>query len=368
MTWRSVHVYYYEDRKYDLVLDAVRPLFQRLGPEIRAYHVPHWLRGPHLRLNFHTGSRQYADLVLPAVHEVIGGYLAEHPSTAVYDKEEMLAGHRLLIESEQERGQLEPLAEDNSLHEAPYDQRLHVLGSTEAASLLADFYVDTTELTFAMTEALRSGMQRLRLAFDLMIATAHTLSGIGYARGFVSFRSHAEAFLSWVPQAGGLRPAWQRHYRLHSRSLVAQARQVVDSLDTGGSAVPWVHEWVRALVPYRRLGGQLIASGQISLDPPGPPPGSRQYFEKLASSPMHSKGSWQHSQVDRLWFGKYRLMLNYTYLHLTRLGLTPVERFLLCHLAANTAEEIFGVRALDVRFPVPGDPAATREVELGETA
>ncbi|MGC7102904.1 hypothetical protein ACPZ19_50270 [Amycolatopsis lurida] len=44
----------------------------------------------------------------------------------------------------------------------------------------------------------------------------------------------------------------------------------------------------------------------------------------------------------------YRLMLNLTYLHLTRSGVTASERFLLCHLVADAAEEVCGVRAADV--------------------
>jgi hypothetical protein len=53
-------------------------------------------------------------------------------------------------------------------------------------------------------------------------------------------------------------------------------------------------------------------------------------------------------------------MLNYTYLHMTRLGITPTERFLLCHLAANAVEECYGVSAFElvgapVRHPLMPD-------------
>jgi hypothetical protein len=40
-------------------------------------------------------------------------------------------------------------------------------------------------------------------------------------------------------------------------------------------------------------------------------------------------------------------MLNLTYLMLTRLGISPAERFLLCHLAANAVEDQYGVSAID---------------------
>lgn len=357
MEWRSVHVYYYDENKTHFLLDAVWPLFERLRPHVgAAYYLPHWLRGSHVRLNFRADPAVYDETVLPAVHEVIGGYLAEHPSTVVPDAGKLATVHQRLAELEHERGPLQPLLPDNSIHEAAYDRRLHVLGSTVAADLLADFYVDTTTLAFEMVEDLRCGTHLLRLAFDLMVATAHTLSGVGFHRGFASFRSHAEAFLSMVEEAGRLRPAWQRHYGQHADALTRRVKNVIATADGVDSSVPWVRPWLTAMAPYWRRGSALIESGQLSLDPPGPRPGSAEYARRLSRSPMHRDARWDWGQVEQTWFDKYRLMLNYTYLHLTRLGLSPNERFLLCHLAANAAEDIFGTPAVDVRFPSPGEP------------
>ena len=222
MEWRSVHVYFYDENKTDLVLDAVRPLFEKLSPHVAAaFYVPHWLRGPHLRLNFLTEPQVFAEVVRPSVDEVIGQFLARQPSTATPDTRKMLAEHERLAELERESAPLQPLLPDNSIHEAAYDQRLDVLGSMEAAELLADFYVATTPLTFDMLEYVRRGGQLLGLSFDLMVTTAHALSGIGFERGFVSFRSHAEAFLCWWSEGRGLRPAWERHYKKHAADLTA---------------------------------------------------------------------------------------------------------------------------------------------------
>ncbi len=46
-------------------------------------------------------------------------------------------------------------------------------------------------------------------------------------------------------------------------------------------------------------------------------------------------------------FLRYRVVLNYTYLHLTGLGLTPLDRFRACHLLANAVEEVYGVSGLE---------------------
>ncbi|EWM13651.1 thiopeptide maturation pyridine synthase [Kutzneria sp. 744] len=365
MRWRSVHVYYYDDDKTDLLLDAVRPLLRGLAPGVRTYYVPHWLKGPHLRLNFEADQQVHDELVLPTVREVVGGYLRGRPSTAVIDPQQLHVQHTRLAELEQERGELLPLRPDNSIHEADYDQRLHVLGTAAAADLLADFYVDTTPLAFDMTEAVRGGRQLLRLGFDLMVATAHALSGVGFARGFVSFRSHAEAFLSWMPEGVGLRPAWERHYEQHMDALTGRVQAVLATVDAAGPCLPFVRPWVEVMTPYWRRGSELIESHMLRLAP-GPRPDSAEYAERLRRSPLHR--ARKDVVVDPVWFAKYRLMLNYTYLHLTRLGLSPAERLLLCHLAANAAEDLFGRPAAEVAFPAPGDPADPRELVLRGTS
>ncbi|QUQ68706.1 thiopeptide maturation pyridine synthase [Kutzneria sp. CA-103260] len=364
MRWHSVHVYYYDADKTDLVLDAVRPLFQKLPAGVRAYYVPHWLRGPHLRLNFEADQRMYDEGVLPAVSEVVGGFLRDRPSTAVVDPQQLHAQHTRLAELEQERGELLPLRPDNSMHEAYYDQRLHVLGTTATADLLADFYVDTTPLAFEMAEAVRNGRQLLRLGFDLMVATAHALSGVGFARGFVSFRSHAEAFLSWMPEGEGLRPAWQRHHEQHAEALTSRVQAVLATVDGAGPCVPFVRPWVEVMRPYWRRGAELIESDLLRLAP-APSPDSAEHAERMRRSPLHR--ARKDVVVDQVWFAKYRLMLNYTYLHLTRLGLAPAERFLLCHLAANAAEDLYGRPAAEVVLPAPGDAADPSELVLRGT-
>ena len=93
-----------------------------------------------------------------------------------------------------------------------------------------------------------------------------------------------------------------------------------------------------------------------------PSPGGSEYAERMRRSPLHR--ARKDVVVDPVWFAKFRLMLNYTYLHLTRLGLAPAERFLLCHLAANAAEDLFGRSAAEVALPAPGDEADPRELVL----
>jgi hypothetical protein len=379
--WHSLHVHYYDDID-GLVVDGVQPLFDRIRDRVpTAYYIRHWKRGPHLRLNVHTDADTFDMVVRPAATDVLGDFLATRPSRAVVDPERWLPMHQRLAELEHEDGPLLPWRPDNSVHVVPYDRRLHVLGNELAADLLAEFYARTTDLAFVMTRHVRNGGQRLRLAFDLLVAVAQGLVAGGIRYGFVSYRSHAEAFLTAWPESTGQRGGWDRFYRTHAPALIRRVRDVVAALDgeppaadpgsaaadpdsgRGSPAVALVRRWVDALRPFERRGYELVASGRLTIDPPSPGQPVREP-SLTEVSPFHralADNDWFEQRVrPSPGFAAYRLVLNYTYLQLTRLGVTPVERFLLCHLAANAVEDAYGCSALDVVRQTDGTPVASK--------
>ena len=74
----------------DLLLDGVAPLLDELRPMVpRALFLTHWLRGPHVRLRFHTDAATFRHLVRPALERRIGAYLRAHPSAQELDGERM---------------------------------------------------------------------------------------------------------------------------------------------------------------------------------------------------------------------------------------------------------------------------------------
>ncbi|MFF4323637.1 thiopeptide maturation pyridine synthase [Streptomyces sp. NPDC001568] len=346
MPWYSVLVRYDDPIKDSLLLDAVQPLFDRLQACGEAYFRPHWRRGPHIRLNFRTTDELFSQVVLPTTREALGTFLAEHPSTTRLDPAVVLPMHRRLAELENDTAPLEPWLPNNSIHATAYQERSGALGSRELARILTAFDVATTPLVFSMLDHVRRGGQRLRLAFDLMIATAHGLSGMSPA-GFVSFRSHSEAFITNESQSGsdrssaGRRAGWERHYDRHSASLTTRLSHILATLDGAGKAVPFVRAWVDALEPYGVHAHALATAEQPLIDAAGEDP----YGTLVpARSPFHrTLGADEAIALLRSpAFTRYRLMLNLTYLHMTRLGISPEERFLLCHLAAAAAEDVFG--------------------------
>lgn len=345
MSWHTVCVSYYDDDKDDLILDAVRPLFAGLSTAVTGAHfLRHWRRGPHLRLNVRTTGAAMAAEVLPAVDGIVGGFLAAHPSTSAVDPQALLPEHRKLAKAEQDTGPLWPWRPDNTVSVEPYDCRAHVLGGREAAEAIADFYAATSGSAFAATEAVRAGQQRLWLAFELMVATSHAFAAEGLRRGYVSFRAHAEVFLAGTGAADRWRADWDRRYALAVPALLDRLAGITAAVDGERDCPPVVAGWLAALREFRRRGYPLVESGELRLDhaPAGPPPpGASPFLRELVTN-----REFHERLLPSPGFRRYRLLVNLLYLQLTRLGIRPVDRYLLAHFAANAAEDLYAVDAI----------------------
>ncbi|QMU70601.1 thiopeptide maturation pyridine synthase [Streptacidiphilus sp. P02-A3a] len=382
--WRAAHIAYFGDGTDQLLLDAVRPVIERCAGQVRSsYVLRHWRRGPHLRLVFQAEPAVFTELVEPAVAEIIGGYLREHPSTGpAPDETALLPMHRRLAEAEREPGPLSPFYPDNSITWAEHDRRIEVLGCPVGADELALFYDRTNGLLFQQLEAVAAGVPRETLALRLMLATAHMLcrhpEDASIRRGFVSFRSHAEGYLSTVgPQ---VRQAFDQRYTANSAVLTAQVRAVVAAFDhpaadtapepggAQGADDAALRRWVAAIDPLGGRWTELYLAGEIP-EAEIPDDVENGIGDLLANSPMHEAIAGNVAYKQMMYrdprFLRYRLMLNYTYLHLSRLGIPGLTRYLLCHLAASAVEEVYGVSALELVLatvsaspnePVPAAP------------
>jgi len=365
--WYSIHVHHHDEAAESaLVLDAVRPAFHAVrGLVSGAWFGRHWLRGPHLRLNFRTSEETWAARVRPTVVEVIGAYLGAHPSTARPDEAALAPVHERLAELEMEDGPRQPWPADNTVLEQPYDHRLAVLGSMRASELLAGFLSDTNDLAFQMYDHLRTGGALPTLALDLMWTTVSVAAipfdagGAPIERGFLSLRSHADAFLSRTQDPAAYRAMFDGRYRRQAGALDQRLRVVESALADGSDDLPFILDWAEAVRRQQRTAHPLLVSGEVSLHGAGRAPRmpTRQVSE------FHQLLQSDHGHADFLWndhwFASFRLVVNYLYVHLNRLGLGPVDRGLLCHLAANTVEAVHGVSAVDSFRRYVASPPAT---------
>ncbi|WP_062357762.1 thiopeptide maturation pyridine synthase [Herbidospora yilanensis] len=358
--WRAVQIRYYEQAKDDLILDCVRPLVERLDGLIgRPYIVRHWRRGPHLRLNLRATARDWDREILPVATETITGYLRDHPSTARLDERDHLAAHRLLAAREDETGPLQPWYPDNSLQTEPYDDRLHIFGGTALADLVDAAAAESTRLTFGTLDRIRRGELTLfEVAIDLMVAVAH-VSVPPIARGYMSYRSHVAAATADFENRDAVTAAFEARYRANAPALRAAVVGVVESVD-GGEPAAHVQDWIAFTRRQKELALPLLAAGKIDLDASDRRVDRRHpvdYFDVLLSTDRY-----RTEVLGSDWFRAHRLVVNMLYAHLARLGVTPLQRHLLCHLVASAVEEEYGVSPLEKArdytvVPAPGSAA-----------
>jgi hypothetical protein len=348
--WRTVNVFHHASDRTGLLLDAVRPFIAAVAPSVsRVYFQPHWRRGPHVRIPIQATAEVFQDVVAPAVAELLGTYLQAHPSTTVLDEQAALPQHIRLAEQERERGPLTPWAPDNTVEMEPYDRRHYVLGGTAAADLLADYYVDTNDLVFDILRWVRGGGSRMALAVDLFIGAAHRfLPPVTY--GYMSYRGHADAFLAKLPD--GARERFDRVYEANAETFRQRVVGITEAADYH-DAVPF-SALLDTLLHYRNQANELLLTGELTLntDARGEPEAWGSTWGAWSDrSPFHRALGGHRPAADQLggWntFQQYRVVLNWLYLNMYRLGIGELERNLVCHVVSRAVEDVHGVTAME---------------------
>ncbi|MEU3016344.1 thiopeptide maturation pyridine synthase [Nocardiopsis sp. NPDC007018] len=347
---RRLRVAYHDADPAPLLRAGVRPLLAELAArDLPAFWARHWRRGPHLRIVVDADDADWERIVRPAAARHLGAALAAHPSTTVIDPEPLRQAYRQLAAREREHGPLEPQQADNTVEEEEHDPRLHVLGTPDAVALFEGFHQRTSGA--ALTMAVGEGPSLSTHVVDLMLLMAREVGGY-LERGFVSYRSHAEAHIMGSPDPGGVRALFdERSARLRDplvRRVRAHAEGDAGHLDDLTAAVG------RELVRSADAARPLLADGRLDLDGPiaggGGGEGGDATEEQTRHSAFHrtlrGSGDFERTLRGAPWFLRYRVALNLLYLHLARIGVRPVDRFLYCHVVADAVEQACGVDAV----------------------
>ena len=169
----------------------------------------------------------------------------------------------------------------------------------------------------------------------------------GAPLSFLSFRSHAEAFIATSRDPEAARRALDERFEAVRRPVELRVAAVLDQLRGAGPAVSkpaaqW-HAAVRAAKPL--VLAQIAGGGLTVHDEAGDPAAfSASSFHTVAgaSAPLQE---FLHSDPA---FLAVRLLTSLLYLSLHHLGLSLAERYFLCHATARACESVFGVDAVDV--------------------
>jgi hypothetical protein len=113
-----------------------------------------------------------------------------------------------------------------------------------------------------------------------------------------------------------------------------------------GPPVPFVRDWAALLTTYTDRAAPLIEADLVYQETPVPQPGDPPrpgYLQMLFAN-----RAYRDRVLDTPHFRRYRLGLNWTYLQLNRLGVTPFQRMRTCYLVAKTVEDVCGVSVDDM--------------------
>lgn len=347
-TWQDVRVYYFAD--LDQVLtELIAPLFTELaGQAGLAYYQRHWLGGQHVRLSLSGPPDRLGSRLVPLALTRAREYLSANPSRAaapsVADAQRWYTTLAPLEATEE----ADPgIAEDNSVAVCPHSDRQRVLGSAEAVAFFEDFHVASSRaaLTGLMDAEVRAN--RLRMAVGLMVAIARDFPG-GVRRGALSFRSHAEGAIMGAPDPAGLRSFLDG---MSARACPSFA-PFQAGLDTRHGPVPGASELAGAAEIYGTLvraaeaARELVDNDLIRLPLEGPQGQTQWDPRMLRLSPFHERLQTSPAYLERMAtdpdLRTYRVLVNFLYLHLARLGLRPIHRILAARLAADAIDRAVG--------------------------
>jgi hypothetical protein len=360
--WKAVHVYYYDDDKEALLLDAIRPALQRLREvaEIpRVYLRRHWKFGPHVQLIMEAEEPIFADKILPLLQEEIGAYLRRHPSTAQLDPAAYAALSAKTGVKELEPGPFEPLQPDNTVCAMPYIRRVDLMKDERLMDAAETFRSRSLDLVFSLLERTR-GQEgaRMELLVQMMFLIAYQLPFGGLERGYISYVSHSQAYLqSLGAQAPAARKLFAEQDEVVQERMDELLNGVMRQVDEQGLYAgedALLAEWSRLLQELYQDVYRVYRSGEVA--------NGSQHIKQIASElvgetaelysrdqemsefhrQLYSREASKHLEQEPE-FEAYWALLNQYYFLLPMFGVKPSRKFLLCHLVAQSVQRVCGV-------------------------
>ena len=366
--WESVHIFYYDTDKDALILECLRPLMKELQQRDwvqNCYFIRHWQGGPHIRLHIASEPERFHASVLPYVQRKVGNYLQSHPSLRSFTEGDATQQHERRRHMSLLPLDYVALMPNNTFQTAPYDALALITGSPGMARLLEDFYIETNDLVFSMIERTQNHYEkRLNACFDLLVTLAASSSFLPLTKAYMSFRSHAEAYIVCEPSIEA--PALRRQRFAHEyEQRKAQIRHRVERLLEllASEQLPeYLRSTLAVLHRYAQRALAGVLDGSVMLHD-----GKSQRSESVRTPPS-SHFQWEASRFHTAVLENVameqlnadpemladRVVLNLLYLHLSRMGMVNEDRYILDYYIAETIEEMFHIDPVDVinRFRV----------------
>ncbi|MFI6093059.1 lantibiotic dehydratase C-terminal domain-containing protein [Streptomyces sp. NPDC051218] len=364
VVWQDHRLYHRTDPD-GLLTHLVAPLLRDAAPYCRAQHFfREWQGGPNIRVALLV-DKEHADRVA----EHLRAHCLDHLARSPQPGRDFTPHHAPPGDLGAREGVVDdlPPQPDNSLLAVEHRDRSEQLGGPAAVDLFDRFHDLSTGTALRTLRhwqaraAAGHGSDRARAAVVLMLHGAMRFPG-SLRLGAMSYRSHVEGAIMESPRPEQLRRELARFAERWTPALRPLAEQLLNSRDAPTEDdLPGVRTFldgVELLVPHVRA---LLAADELHL------PLAGRNGETTWDEALLRRSTFHHSlQRDPRWLTAaaqdpvlrlHRVLINWGYLHMTRLGVLPAQRLTLCHLVAELAEQYSQMR--------PYLTAAARDLTTG---
>lgn len=335
--WRVLRAY--TQHVDPILVDVVGPFF-RDRPEQQGFWERHYVGGPHVRVQIPFSASRAAEIL--DLRLALEDWIEWHPSRPLTSYSKERVADTLRAEG------MDPSTEDLEPHHDIVLERAPApppsVLSAPAQQLLQDFRRARGAIAVRI---ISDRQRRFENAFRLYLALALFVGRGSYADGSVSFKSHWENAIGSFPHEVVVKI--QRAYARDREVLFTVLAQVLEQWQSGRcESHSLLGQWWRLLDDSKRQTARLLPEGEPLARPLTAIQLDAIRAKILATSrPERSSfleeqwkdSSYIHASQYDLASLRPRILVNLLYDLVAAIGLTPLEKFVLCHHAFRTVED-----------------------------
>lgn len=343
--WRSYSMF--SSNLNPMILEFLQPFLETHRNRLdRCFWERHSAGGPHIRVRF-KGDPDALEFVGAAFCAEAENYFETHPSPDLESYSP--ANASALLEKEGAVFTDDDLVyRNNVVVERAFPPDPHGFYSDEAASFMYDFHHDATPFVSAVLSDPRPNREIvLRLYF------AHAALAVGdIPRGSVTWKSHWEGFRSSL-SSSVLIERIEEAYEADREAILTHLAEIETIVETGDwQQDPILEEWKRWMDIYSERASDQVREGHTFTS-------QFSSAEQAAEARARAEKTLERdsSFIRKVWsddrfllsigkdlrFQVPRLLVNLFYGMIARVGISPLDKMVLCHHVQRSVEEHFGV-------------------------
>lgn len=357
MNWHVIRVAYFEKNKTNIVLNGIQPALSHLENDnmIRCYITRHWKFGPHIDICIQVKNTDLFKQDYNTFSQQLAKWLVLNPSTTVLDEQQYNALSVRLGKAELDAGPYKPLLKNNSITLSPYDNPIELFGGEGMLQVKQNFQHQFKDFLFPLLEIKQQSHTKfIDTLVEMFACIANTYSFEKIKKGHLSLRSHVEYFLANYDKNDQLKNKLDSLQQQHSEAADKSLHRTIfefNQLSFYKGNESFFRDWVLMIFNARAQITDEVLNNFAQIQNPNR---INDYAQKHIAKgpddkyiPKQGKFFDKFSEKDRdSLFSKpefiiYRTLVNQFYVSLLSLGVSPVEKHLLCEIVSKATERYF---------------------------